>query len=189
MLLIVVIFSAYGSCRPPHFSILKSEIWVLRFEVSTFKCEAGNSESWYRERSGRICKSRFYRMFKIQMGLMRFGNQWSISFFTFLKNPNGPDKIKRVWKLVFYQTFKIQMDTMRFGRFWKNNFLWFFKNPNGPDKVWKGLKTTFLQNIQNPKGPNEIWKVLKNSFLRFLKIQMGLTRFERVWKPVFYKIL
>ena len=98
-------FSAYSSCRPPHFLILKFEIWVLRFEVSTFKCEAGNSESWYRERSGRIWKSLFTECLK---------SKWAW------------------WGLEISE---------------KEHFLRFVFNPNGHDNVWKGMKSSFLQNI------------------------------------------
>ena len=44
-----------------------------------------------------------------------------------------------------------------------------FSSLNGADKVWKGLKTSFLQqNMWNPNGDDKGWKARKTSFLQNL---------------------
>ena len=165
-MIVIFNFSAYGSCRPPHFSNLKSEIWVLRFEVSTFKCEAGNSESWYRERSGRICKSLFYRMFKIQMGLMRFGNQWKITFFTFF--------LKSKWAWQGLEGSENQFFTKHLKSKWTQ---WGLEGSE---------KTIFYDFSKTQMGLTRFERVWKLLFYKTFKIQRGLMRFGRFWRIVFF---
>ena len=64
----------------------------------------------------------FYKIFEIQMGLMRFGTYEKHIFSESFKNPNGPDK---VWKGL------------------KTSFLQNFSSLNGAEKIWKALKTRF----------------------------------------------